>query len=48
MRRMDTTQVDRLLTELDAAEPAEAPDLADRLAVLLSGMLERGGTEDRS
>ena len=37
---MDSTQVDELLHELDAADPADAPDLADKAARILSEALE--------
>lgn len=40
MRHMDTKQVDELLTDLEGAEPAEAADLADRVAALLGDLLD--------
>ncbi|MFH2073553.1 MAG: hypothetical protein ABIJ75_11960 [Actinomycetota bacterium] len=39
---MDTAQLDDLLQELAAADPADAPDLADEAARLLSDELETG------
>jgi hypothetical protein len=40
MPLMDDTQIDRLLTGLEAAEPADAPDMADELAAALEEELE--------
>jgi len=37
---MDTTHTNELLTALESAEPADAPDVADRLAAELSLQLE--------
>jgi hypothetical protein len=37
---MDTTQVDQLLDDLDASDPADAPEVADRVGDELSEMLE--------
>jgi len=40
---MDDTQIHQLLQELETADPAEAPDLADEAARLLAEALGRGG-----
>jgi hypothetical protein len=37
---MDTTQTDEMLSDLAAADPAEAPDIADELAADLTEKLE--------
>lgn len=37
---MDTTQIDHLLHDLEEADPAAAPDLADEAARLLGEALE--------
>ncbi len=37
---MDDTPLDDLLTELEAKDPAESPDLADAIAATLSEQLE--------
>jgi hypothetical protein len=37
---MDDTPLDELLTELETADPAEAPEIADAIAADLSEMLE--------
>lgn len=39
---MDSTRIDSLLHELDAADPADAPDLAEAVARVLSRGLEAG------
>jgi len=41
---MDTTHTDDLLQELEAADPAEAPEIADRLAAALAAEVD--GPED--
>ncbi len=38
---MDITHTNELITALESAEPADAPDLADRLAAELSAELEQ-------
>jgi len=43
MGAMDTTRNEELLTRLEAADPAEAPDVADELAAALAQELD-GGT----
>ena len=40
MALMDTTPTDDLLRELEEADPAEAPDPADRIAAALTEELE--------
>jgi hypothetical protein len=40
MPPMDDTQITRLLEELADADPAEAPDIAERLTGLLAERLE--------
>lgn len=40
MPSMDDTPLDDLLTELEAADPAEAPETADAIASTLSEQLE--------
>ena len=37
---MDDTTIDQLLTELDEVDPADAPEVADRLAVELEAELD--------
>ena len=37
---MDTTRIDELLTELEAADPADAPDIADALTAALAHSLD--------
>ena len=37
---MDITQIDKLLQELDEADPAEAPDLSDEAARVLGETLD--------
>ena len=37
---MDTTHTDDLLQELEGADPADAPELADRLAAALAAELD--------
>ncbi len=46
MARMDTTQTERLLTDLAAADPADAPDLADEIADELAARLEAPPAEE--
>ena len=48
MAAMDTTQPETLLDKLEAADPADAADIADELADRLAGELEEaigGSTE---
>jgi hypothetical protein len=40
MAFMDDTRIDQLLTELESADPANAPDIADEVASSLSDELE--------
>jgi hypothetical protein len=40
MPRMDDTPVDQILTELEAADAADAPDLADSIAEALAHDLD--------
>lgn len=40
MAPMDHTPIDDLLSELEASDPADAPDIADAIAVALSEELE--------
>lgn len=42
---MDTTQVDLLLRDLDATDPADAADLAVAVADLLGEVLDRPEAE---
>ena len=44
---MDDTQLEALLQALDDADPAEAADLADRAAGVLSERLVETGETDR-
>ena len=37
---MDTTQVPELITQLEAADPADAPDIADEVTATLAATLE--------
>jgi hypothetical protein len=39
---MDSTRIDSLLHDLEEADPADAPDLAEAVARVLSGGLESG------
>jgi hypothetical protein len=39
--------MDDLLTELESADPAKAPDLADSIAAALSEQLESDESEDQ-
>ena len=48
MPLMDDTPLDSLLSELASADPAEAPDLADKLSEALTEALESGGEEEAS
>lgn len=40
MPLMDDTQIDSLLSDLESAEPAEAPDKAEAVASLLARALD--------
>lgn len=40
MANMDTTQTEKMLSELKEADAAEAPDIADDLTALLTDRLE--------
>ena len=40
MRSMDHTPLDDLVSDLESADPADAPDLADAIAARLSAELE--------
>ena len=42
---MDHTRIDDLLSELETADPAEAPDKANEIATLLSTDLETESSE---
>ena len=42
---MDDTQLENLLQDLDRADPADAPDLADRAAAELAAALESPETD---
>lgn len=46
MQPMDDTPIDELLSELEAADPAEAPPIADRLTDALSAQLEEEDGDD--
>ena len=46
MRPMDDTPIDSLLSELEAADPADAPQVADSVADALSERLEADTGED--
>jgi hypothetical protein len=48
MASMDTTRTEELLTQLETAEPAEAPDVADELAAALAEELDGGSSERES
>ena len=39
---MDSTRIDSLLHDLDRADPADAPDLAEAVARALAGGLDAG------
>ena len=39
---MDSTRIDSLLHDLEAADPADAPDLAEAVARALSSGLDTG------
>jgi len=39
---MDSTRIDSLLHDLDAADPADAPDLAEAVARVLAHGLDSG------
>ncbi|NNC91622.1 MAG: hypothetical protein HKN80_03935 [Acidimicrobiia bacterium] len=43
---MDTTRTEELLTQLGAADPAAAPDLADALTATLAEALDDSGPDD--
>lgn len=44
---MDHTPIDRMLTDLEESDPAEAPDIADAAAAALAELLdEEEGGED--
>lgn len=45
MPLMDDTPVDALISQLESADPADAPDLADAAAAALAGALETDGEE---
>ena len=40
MGDMDTTRIEELLTELEASDPANAPDVADELTAALADQLD--------
>lgn len=40
MASMDTTQTEKMLSDLEAADAADAPDIADELAEVLTEKLE--------
>ena len=40
MAIMDTTQTDKMLSDLEAADSADAPDIADELTAVLTEKLE--------
>lgn len=40
MPRMDDTSLDRLVSDLEEADPADAPDIADAIAVELADQLD--------
>lgn len=40
MAIMDTTQTEKMLSDLESADPADAPDIADELADELTEELE--------
>ncbi|MGI9648122.1 MAG: hypothetical protein ACR2OI_06350 [Acidimicrobiia bacterium] len=42
---MDTTRTEELLTRLETADPAQAPDAADELAAALAEELDGGPAE---
>lgn len=46
MPAMDDTTLDQKLTDLESADPADAPDLADAIASTLSDLLEDGEGDD--
>ncbi len=45
MDAMDTTRIEELLSKLEAADPAEAPDIADELTAALAAALDGPVTE---
>ena len=45
MAPMDDTPLDRMITELESADPAEAPDAADAGAQELARRLDSGDEE---
>ena len=44
---MDTTHAQDLISQLEAADPATAPDIADDVTAALAGALEGGPMEAR-
>jgi hypothetical protein len=46
MQVMDDTPTDRMLTELEDADPADAPPLADAIADTLSDALEAADRDE--
>lgn len=48
MAGMDHTPIDQLLADLESADPAEAPAIADEIAVALSDELEDDDGDDTS
>lgn len=46
MGAMDTKRIEELLTELEAADPASAPDVADELTATLAEALDESGSAE--
>ncbi len=46
MADMDTTRIEELLTKLEDADPAEAPDVADELTATLAEALDEPASNE--